>query len=83
MSSGTITVSWGKYGGFYVTSHRVCLGWVAFTLIPNVEIEELMAAWTILDCEGRDVCPEGYAPLAAAHRVWASRSPEGEAACRG
>jgi len=35
---GTISISWGSYGGFYTTSgytKRICLGWVAFTYYPD------------------------------------------------
>ena len=36
--SGTLAISWGKYGGFYwycKYTKRLCLGWIAFTYIPN------------------------------------------------
>jgi hypothetical protein len=39
---GTFAFSWGPYGGFYVTQSRVCLGWVAWTLIRGLEIDDLM-----------------------------------------
>jgi hypothetical protein len=42
VSSGTLALSWGPYGGFYVTQHRICLGWAAITLLPENEIDELM-----------------------------------------
>lgn len=42
---GTLALSWGPYGGFYLHRHRVCLGWVALTLVPNVEVEDLMRAY--------------------------------------
>ena len=42
---GTLAVSWGPYGGFYLHPHRVCLGWVAFTVLPHVEVEDLMEAY--------------------------------------
>lgn len=35
--SGSIIISWGKYGGFYVAidyTKRLCLGWAAITYIP-------------------------------------------------
>jgi hypothetical protein len=41
---GTLTLSWGAWGGFYLCRHRVCLGWVAITYVP-VEVEELMRAY--------------------------------------
>jgi len=34
---GTIAISWGEYGGFYIQfgdSKRICFGWVALTYIP-------------------------------------------------
>lgn len=34
----TITISIGKYGGFYIHNgftKRICLGWIAFTYIPK------------------------------------------------
>jgi len=36
--SGTLAISWGKYGGFYwhwKYTKRLCLGWIAFTYLPN------------------------------------------------
>ena len=42
MRKGTLSLSWGAYGGFYVTRWRVCLGWVAATFTPGVEIDALM-----------------------------------------
>jgi hypothetical protein len=41
---GTLSLSWGPYGGFYVTRVRICLGFVAITLIRNYEIEDMMEA---------------------------------------
>ena len=41
--SGTIAISWGRFGGLYITRNRVCAGWVAVTYAP-VEIDELMRA---------------------------------------
>ncbi len=38
MKQGTVSISWGEYGGFYFYrgySTRLCLGWVAFTYIPS------------------------------------------------
>lgn len=35
---GTIALSWGAWGGFYVHydwTWRLCLGWVALTYIPQ------------------------------------------------
>ena len=35
---GTIALSWGKYGGFYLYrgfSKRLCLGWIALTYVPQ------------------------------------------------
>jgi hypothetical protein len=47
---GTLAISWGKWGGFYVHRpkgrfvSRVCLGFVAITYLP-LEIDELMEAY--------------------------------------
>lgn len=41
---GSLILSWGSYGGFYVInsfSKRVCLGWIAFTYIPE-DIDNLL-----------------------------------------
>jgi hypothetical protein len=42
---GTLALSWGAYGGWYACRHRICLGWVALTLVPDVEIEDMMRAY--------------------------------------
>jgi hypothetical protein len=42
---GTLAISWGRWGGVYVHRRRLCLGWVAITLLP-MEIEDLMRAYT-------------------------------------
>lgn len=42
---GTLALSWGTYGGFYVNRQRVCLGWVALTYLPDVEVDALMRAY--------------------------------------
>lgn len=47
MRRGTLSLSWGAYGGFYVHlgfASRICLGWVALTYFP-IEIEDLMRAY--------------------------------------
>jgi hypothetical protein len=34
---GTFSISWGKYGGWYILlryTKRICLGWVAITYFP-------------------------------------------------
>lgn len=47
--SGTLAVSWGGWGGFYVnvrhprTAVRLCLGWVALTYV-GIELDALMDA---------------------------------------
>lgn len=41
MRRGTLALSWGPWGGFYVHPHRVCLGFVAITYV-RVEIDDLM-----------------------------------------
>lgn len=41
---GSITISWGKYGGFYYNfgyTSRICLGWIYFTYFPE-EIDKLL-----------------------------------------
>lgn len=43
--SGTIALSSGRYGGFYLHRHRVCLGRVALTYCPAVEIDDLMEGY--------------------------------------
>lgn len=38
----------GKYGGFYIlnkTSFRICLGWIAFTLMP-VDMDDFIKSLT-------------------------------------
>jgi len=42
--SGTLAISWGRYGGFYLHRQRVCLGWMALTYI-NVELDDLMKTY--------------------------------------
>lgn len=42
---GTLALSWGPYGGFYLHRRRVCLGWVALTYCPRVEIEDLVRGY--------------------------------------
>lgn len=44
MSGGTVAVSWGRFGGFYITRWRVCLGWVAITYV-RVELDDLARAY--------------------------------------
>jgi len=42
---GTMSISWGNYGGFYFRknySTRICLGWIAFTYLP-VEIDDIIS----------------------------------------
>lgn len=46
---GTLAVSWGRYGGFYVTRsprfcYRLCFGWVALTYV-GIELDDLMRAY--------------------------------------
>lgn len=42
MSPGTISLSWGRYGGFYfLRGKRLCLGRVAITYLP-MEIDDIM-----------------------------------------
>ena len=42
---GTIALSWGPSGGFYVVRHRICLWRVALTYVPRVEIDDMMEAY--------------------------------------
>jgi len=37
----TVSLSWGRFGGFYLHRNRVCLGWVALTWLPW-EMDDLM-----------------------------------------
>lgn len=50
MKGLSITLCFGKYGGFWAafTSHqwRICLGWVALTVYPQTDIEEFMKSLT-------------------------------------
>lgn len=48
---GTIALSWGQWGGFYLylggrgaITRRLCLGWFAITYVA-LEIDDLMEAW--------------------------------------
>lgn len=52
---GTVSVSWGSYGGFYLHRHRVCLGWIALTYTP-VDLDALMRAYVELH-EQKTPCP--------------------------
>lgn len=45
--SGTLALSWGAWGGFYVNRGfglRLCLGWLAITALP-VDLDDLMEAY--------------------------------------
>lgn len=48
---GTVSLSWGPSGGFYLHSHRVCLGCLALTYNPGVEIHDLMEAYVALPAQ--------------------------------
>ena len=57
---GTISLSWGKYGGFYFNSDytvRLCLGWIAITYLP-LEIDDILYN------------PEKYTALATAQKEY-------------
>lgn len=41
----TLALSWGPSGGIYLHPRRVCLGPVAVTFVPRVEIDDLMEAY--------------------------------------
>jgi hypothetical protein len=38
---GTLALSWGRYGGFYLHRYRLCLGWVALTFLP-IDLDEIL-----------------------------------------
>jgi len=41
---GTLALSWGAWGGFYVSrgnAWRICLGWLALTYLP-FEIDDVL-----------------------------------------
>lgn len=46
MRGFSITLCFGKYGGFYARftsfSWRICLGWVALTIYPETDLEEFI-----------------------------------------
>lgn len=50
---GTLSLSWGTWGGFYLyrprgkrpSICRLCIGWVAITYIGGIEIDDLMEAY--------------------------------------
>ena len=58
---GTLALSWGPYGGFYVerdqTCRRLCLGWLAITYVPSVEVDALLRAYLA------PRLPEGLGPV--------------------
>ena len=37
----TLIISVGKWGGFYLDEKRLCLGWIAFTILSG-DFDELM-----------------------------------------
>ena len=46
MGGFSITICFGKYGGFYGYIHkhtwRLCLGWMAITVYPKTDLEEFI-----------------------------------------
>lgn len=58
----TIALSWGRYGGFYITSGRVCLGWIALTWL-NIEIDDLMRWAGVGPRASCDICETRSEPL--------------------
>lgn len=70
---GTIALSWGRSGGFYLHRQRLCLGRVALTYVPAIEIDDLMKAyagvhedreawavtWLCKHCEGTGTLTDG------------------------
>ncbi len=53
MKQGILSISWGKWGGFYryrargqyLHTIRICCGWVAITYIGGLEIDDLMEGY--------------------------------------
>lgn len=45
LQEGTLAVSWGKPGGWYIARGRICLGRLALTYVPRVEIDKMMRAY--------------------------------------
>jgi hypothetical protein len=41
----TLIISVGRWGGFYCHSHRLCLGWIAFTLY-SFDIDDILQVLT-------------------------------------
>lgn len=42
----TFMINIGRYGGFYAKAGRICLGWIAFSLMPydlDPKLEHLVA----------------------------------------
>ena len=64
MKEGTLSLSWGPWGGFYVVRRRIRLGWVALTFVPDVEIDSLLEGyvkyWDAVE-QVRQKRPEGKA----------------------
>lgn len=59
MKNGTLAISWGEYAGFYwhsKYSKRLCLGWIAFTYIPN-DLDDLLNQKTTED-KGLCLCEQ-------------------------
>ena len=42
---GTVALSWGRWGGFYLRPTRICVGFFALTIVPGVELDDLMRAY--------------------------------------
>ena len=40
--SGTLAISWGRFGGFYVHRYRICFGWVALTWLP-LDLDDVLS----------------------------------------
>jgi hypothetical protein len=41
----TLALSWGPSGGVYLHPHRICLWRLAVTVVPGIEIDDLMEAY--------------------------------------
>ena len=55
MTPGTISISWGRWGGFYrfdgSVAKRLCMGWIAITWIA-IEIDDVLEVNTDVPVHG-------------------------------
>lgn len=47
MRGFSFIVSMGQYGGFYISPSRLCLGWIAFTVIRE-DIDGILMEWVTM-----------------------------------